>query len=162
MRNRDRAGFLRVVDEVALRVIIRVLADDLDGILVRADRAVRAQAVEQRPHHFRRFDGKLLVHRRDCVWLTSSLMPTVKWFFGFATARLSNTALTIAGVNSLEDKPYRPPTILGGRGNFEVPFAPVSAKAFKHVEIERLAVRARLLGAVQHGDGSAWWRAAPR
>ena len=36
---------------------------------------------------------------------TSSLMPTVKPCLGVAPARLSNTALTIAGVNSFEDKP---------------------------------------------------------
>ena len=62
MRNRDSSGFLRVIDEVTLRIIVRVLADDLDGFLVRADRAVRAEPVEQRPHHFRRLDRKLRVH----------------------------------------------------------------------------------------------------
>ena len=39
------------------------------------------------------------------VPVTSSLMPTVKWFFGEAALRLSNTALIIAGVNSFEDNP---------------------------------------------------------
>jgi len=42
MRNRDRAGFLRVVHEVALREVVGVFADDFDRVLVRADRAVRA------------------------------------------------------------------------------------------------------------------------
>ena len=37
--------------------------------------------------------------------LTSSLMPTVKWFFGVAAAMLSNTASTMAGVNSLLARP---------------------------------------------------------
>ena len=32
-------------------------------------------------------------------------MPTVKWFFGTRAVRLSNTALTIAGVNSFDARP---------------------------------------------------------
>ncbi len=47
VRSRQRAGLLRVVHEVALRVVLRVFADDLDGVLVGADGSVRAQAVEQ-------------------------------------------------------------------------------------------------------------------
>ena len=38
---------------------------------------------------------------------------TVKWFFGFAEAMLSNTDLIIAGVNSLDERPYLPPVMLG-------------------------------------------------
>ena len=36
---------------------------------------------------------------------TSSVMPTVKWFFGVSEARLSKTAFTIAGVNSFDESP---------------------------------------------------------
>jgi hypothetical protein len=39
--------------------------------------------------------------QRRLVWLTSSWMPTVKPFFGDGSAASSNTAFTIAGVNSL-------------------------------------------------------------
>ena len=46
VRDRDAAGLLGVVLEVALRVVLGVVADDLDGVLVRADRAVRAEAPE--------------------------------------------------------------------------------------------------------------------
>ncbi len=42
----EAARLLRVVFEVALRVVVRVGADDLDRVLVRADRAVGAEAVE--------------------------------------------------------------------------------------------------------------------
>ena len=54
VRDGDRAGLLRVVDEVALGVVVRLLADDLDGVLVGADRAVGAEAVEERAHGVRR------------------------------------------------------------------------------------------------------------
>ena len=38
-------------------------------------------------------------------WLTSSSMPIVKCFFGSPSARLSKTARTMTGVNSLDDSP---------------------------------------------------------
>ena len=41
------------------------------------------------------------------VKVTSSTMPTVKWFFGFgfAFASSSKTPLTMAGVNSFDASP---------------------------------------------------------
>ena len=50
VRNRHRAGFLGVINEISLRVVVGVLADDLDGILVGAHRAVGAQSVEHGTH----------------------------------------------------------------------------------------------------------------
>ena len=97
-------GFFRVIDEISLRAIRRVLADDLDRVLVGAHRAVGAQTEEDRPDDVVGFGGKSSSTGR-LVWDTSSLMPTVKWFLGEGSARLSNTALTMAGVNSLEDRP---------------------------------------------------------
>jgi predicted DNA-binding protein (UPF0278 family) len=52
MRDRLRAGFLGVVDEITLGKKFRIVADDLDRVLVSADRAVRTQSEEHRPHHF--------------------------------------------------------------------------------------------------------------
>ena len=46
--DRRRARLLGVVDEVALRVAVGLLADDLDRVLVGAHRAVGAEAVEHR------------------------------------------------------------------------------------------------------------------
>ena len=40
------AGLLGVVGEIGLRVLIGVVADDLDGVLVGADGTVRAQTIE--------------------------------------------------------------------------------------------------------------------
>ena len=48
--NRDRAGFLGVVDEVTLRVVVRIFTDDLDGVLVGAHGAVGTQSVEDGAH----------------------------------------------------------------------------------------------------------------
>ena len=44
--HRDAARLLRVIGKVRLRIHIRLVADDLDRALVRADRAVRAETPE--------------------------------------------------------------------------------------------------------------------
>ena len=64
VRDGPRPGFLRVVHEVRLHVDVRVLADDLDGVLVGAHRAVGAQPEEHRPEHIARFRGERWVHRQ--------------------------------------------------------------------------------------------------
>ena len=46
VRNRLATGFLRVINEIALRVERGVLADDLDGVLVGADGAVAAVSIK--------------------------------------------------------------------------------------------------------------------
>ena len=38
--NRDTAGLLGIIEEIALRVFIRIIADDLDGVFVGANRTV--------------------------------------------------------------------------------------------------------------------------
>ncbi len=61
-------GLLGVVDEVALRVVGRVLADDLDGVLVGAHRAIGTEAVEERPDHIASFRGERRDRRRGWYW----------------------------------------------------------------------------------------------
>ena len=67
VRDGHRARLLRVVDEVALGVVRRLLADDLDRVLVGADRAVRAQAEEHAPRHVVRLDVQVAVVRQRRV-----------------------------------------------------------------------------------------------
>ena len=59
--DRRGAGLLGVVHEVALREVRRLFADDLDGVLVRADRAVRAEADEDRALDVVRLDVERVV-----------------------------------------------------------------------------------------------------
>ena len=100
----DGARLLRVVHEVTLGEAVGLLADDLDGVLVRADRAVGAEPEEDRPQRVRRLDIEAVVHlQRQAV--TSSTMPTVKWRFGVGCGSSSNTAFAIAGENSFEPSP---------------------------------------------------------
>ena len=99
------ARLLGVVDEVALHVKVGLVADDLDRVLVGADRAVGAEPVEDRRRHVGRLDVGTSSSTASEVWVTSSVMPTVKWFFGACSRELSKTALTIAGVNSFDASP---------------------------------------------------------
>ena len=46
VRDGDGAGLFRVIHEVPLRVVVRVLTNDLDRILIGAHGAIRAEAVE--------------------------------------------------------------------------------------------------------------------
>ena len=98
------AGLLRVVDEVALGVAFGVRGQDLRRVLVRADRAVGAQAEEQRAHDVRRLDVEARVDGR-LVCDTSSVIPIVNPRFGSGFFSSSKTVLAIAGSKSFEDKP---------------------------------------------------------
>ena len=57
-------------------------------------------------------------------------MPTVKWLRGFAWRSSSSTAFTIAGVNSLEANPKRPPISRGGAAAAAVRAGQASCTAF--------------------------------
>ena len=61
VRDGHRPRLLRVVDEVALGVVVRLLADDLDRVLVRPDSAVGAETEEDRSHHVVALDVQLAV-----------------------------------------------------------------------------------------------------
>ncbi len=57
--NGNGAGFFRIVNEIALRVVVGFLANDLDRILVGADGSIRAQSEEERAHRAGDFGRKL-------------------------------------------------------------------------------------------------------
>jgi hypothetical protein len=81
VRDGRRARLLRVVDEVALRPAVGLLADDLDGALVGADRAVRAETVEDGTHRVR------LVERERRIDVEARLRDVVGDAEGEAPAR---------------------------------------------------------------------------
>ena len=150
VRDRDAAGLLGVVLEVALRVVLGVVADDLDGVLVRADRAVRAEAPEHallavalRHHkgvvaeqiaagdvvddaHHEVVERLLLCHVREDV-----------------RAHLGSEVLGADAVAAGEDL-----RVLEGDDTLLLGLADRGAR----VEVERVTDGARLLRAVQHRD----------
>ena len=145
MAHRHRARLLGVVDEVALRRVPRGVADDLDAVLVGADRAVRAEAVEHGAHHLGVLgvEGRIEVERE-----VGDAVPDAE---GEVVARPGLAELVVHGLDhgrrellgreavAAAHDPRHGAAGLGERG--------------EHVEVQRLAERARLLGAVEHGQG---------
>jgi hypothetical protein len=67
MRDGDGAGFLGVVDEVALGEEVGLFADDLDGVFVRADGAVGAETDEDAAAHAGGLEFEVVVPRERGV-----------------------------------------------------------------------------------------------
>ena len=109
MRHGDAAGLFGIVGKICLREHIRIFTDDLDGVLVGAYGSVGPQAPEFAAHRSFGRGIKLFGPFRE-VKVTSSTIPTVKWFLGPLERRLSKTAFAMEGVKSLLPRPYRPPT----------------------------------------------------
>ena len=151
MRDRHAARLLRVVLEVALRVVLGVVADDLDRVLVRADRAVRAKAPEHALlavalRHDERFVAEhvlVIVHVVD-----DSDHIAVKRLLGGhvledVRAHLRREVLRADAVAAGEDLRV---------GILDEALLLRLSDRGAGVEVERVADRARLLRAVEDGD----------
>ena len=149
MRYRLRARFVRIVDEVALGIEPRIFGDDLDAVLVGADRAVRAEPVEHRPHTSGGSIGNAGIGRR-LVWETSSSMPTVNPFLGSGLRQLVEYRLCQRRVEILrrqavaaaDDARHR----AARRRRHRL------RQALRRHRDTAARRRARLLGLLQHGD----------
>ena len=148
--NGDGAGLLGVVDEIALGVIVGILADDLDRVLVGADGAIRAEAVEHGAHGFGMLGGEagvegqagmsdVLVDADGEVVLGAGLGQLVEDGLDHGRGEFLG-GKTVAAADDLgEGKGDR----AGGNG---------LGDGGDHVAIERLARGAGFLGAVQDGN----------
>ena len=151
VRHGLRARLLRVVDEVALRVQVLLGAEDLDRVLVRADRAVRAEAEEDRADRAGRFDVQRRVIRQaqaGHVVVDADREPGPRPLAGefgentgdHARGELLRRQAVAAAGHQRQHRALTAGVRLGQRGD--------------HVEEQRLAVRTGLLGPVEHGDPS--------
>jgi hypothetical protein len=100
-----RAGLFRVVNEIALRVELGIIADDLDGVLVGA-----TVPSAPRPKNIARNTSSPSVLNRGSysrlVWETSSLMPIVKVVLRLVLLQLVEHGLDHRRrENSFDDKP---------------------------------------------------------
>ena len=87
------------------------------------------------------------------VWETSSLMPTVKWFFGAGCGeivkdRLDHGGREFLGGQAVAAAHDQRQTRRRGAG-----VAAMFEQGRHAILVERFAGRARFLGAVEHGDG---------
>jgi hypothetical protein len=149
----DRAGLLRVVHEVALREVVRLLADDLDRVLVGTDRAVRAQAEEHATDHVlaRAVDVEVAIHRqREMRHVVGDAHGEVH--LRPRLAELVEDRLHHRWRELLRRQPVA--AAHDGRHvrRFREARRPPLARGRHDIEIERVAKRARLLRTVEHGD----------
>ena len=142
VRGGDRTGLPRVVDEVALRVHRRVLADDLHRTAVGAHGAVAAQAEEHGPRHVVAFGREIVVRveaQEGHVVLDADDEPRLRLglrqfvVHGLHVGR--REFLRAQAVAAADDLRQRTVPTLGHRRD--------------DVLVERLAVGARLFRAIQ-------------
>ena len=149
VRHGLRARLLRVVDEVPLRVQVLLGAEDLDRVLVRADRAVRAEAEEDRADRAGRLDVQRRVVRQaqaGHVVVDADREPGPRPLAGefrehaghHARGELLRRQAVTPARHQRQHRALTAGVRLGQRGD--------------HVEEQRLAVRAGFLGPVEHGD----------
>ena len=158
VRDGHRAGLLRIVDEVSLRVVAGPLADDLDRVLVGSDGAVGAKAEEDRPHHVAGLDVELAVvvegkmgHVVDDAHgeVAPGLRPRQLVEDACGHGRrvfLGRQAVASADYDRIE----RGQAVLAGL-----------AQGGDDVQVERLSHRPRFLGPVEDGDPARRRRQRP-
>src|SRR5574341_192752 len=158
MGGRHRARFLRVVDEVALREIVGLFADDLDRVLVGTDRAVRAEAEEHATHRLGRLD------REGGIHLEAGVRDIVNNADREVVLRLSRRVIPLRGTLTRPYVQFIQRRLEHGRRELFGRQAVASTDDFyvgsfafdqriDHIQIKRLASRAGFLGAIQDGDG---------
>ncbi len=139
------AGLLRVVLEVGLHVLVGVVADDLDGVLVRAHGAVAAEAPELALHRAR---GRRVGARR--VLGKRQVGHVVHDAHGELARRGVLLQLLVHGEHRRGRGVLRGQAVAAAHHG-EVASALVRERVH-HVHVQRLAERARLLRAVHDRD----------
>ena len=152
VRSRHRPGFLRVINEVALGEVVGGLADDLDRVLVGADRSIRTQAIEQGPPHAFRFTVEVVIPRQarpaDVVENADGEM-VLRAGFG----QVIEHGLGHPGVELLRPQAVAPADHLR-EGALPQPGGNRFGQRRLHVLVERLPGRSRFLRAVEHTQGA--------
>ncbi len=150
VRHRHRAGFLRVVNEVALGLKLGGFADDLDRVLVGRHGAVGTEPPEHRMLQLARgirAEGGVPRERQMGHVVHDADRELA---FGLGAGQLVEHRGHHARREFLAGQPetpadhprHRADAIRGGFG-----------QRGHHILVERLALRAGLLAAVEHGDG---------
>ena len=122
--NRHRPRLLGVVHKVALGIVVGGLTDDLDRVFVSSHRSVGPKAVEHGLVDTFGPAGEVIIPWQ-MVLVTSSTMPTVKWFLGFVGFQVVEYGAGHAGVELFGAKPVAPADDPGMRSAAMRPPAPL-------------------------------------
>ena len=161
MRDGGGAGFLRVVDEVGLAVQACGLTDDPDRVLVGADGAIGAQAVEQRLKALSPAlpcgvaAGQLPggIHRQGAVGhvVVDAHREMVAGRLGREVVehRLHHRRCELLGGQAVAAAHH-----LRQQAGMAQMRLPVLSDGRHHIELERFGGAARLLAAIENGDAA--------
>ena len=152
MRDGRGTRLLRIVNKIPLSVEIGFLAHDLDGVLVRAHRAVRAEAIEHAAHH-----ALVRVGAEIFIPIQAGMAEVV-------VDADREMVFRLVLPQFIEHAPDHARREFLGRESIATahharhPGEPARsahkglADRRHHILVERLPVRTRFLGPVQHGD----------
>ena len=144
MADRQAAALFGIVGKIPLRIQVGVVSDDLDGVFVGAHGTVGAQAPEfAADGGFRGGIGKFGLQQRKVGHVVGDAHGKAGLFAGFGVAVHRKD---LAGGHILAAQ-----AVAAGVDRHR--FKPAAAQRRHHIQVQRLADGARLLGAVQHGDG---------
>ena len=139
----DAAGLLGVVLEVSLNVLVGVVADDLDGVLVSADGAVAAETPELALNGaFCRSGGSSLFGQREVSHVVNDAD-------GELTLHLVFLKLIVNGKDGCRRSVLRAEAVAAAD---HLNVASCVCNGGDNVEVQRLALSAGLLGAVEDCD----------
>ncbi|CDC68726.1 putative uncharacterized protein [Oscillibacter sp. CAG:155] len=138
------AGLLGVILEVCLNILVGMVADDLDGVLVGADGTIAAQAPELA------LDGALGSHAGSGLLLQAEVRDIIHDADGELTLHLVLVQLVIDSEHGSRRGILGTQTVTAA-DNLDVGLAGVGQSG-DNIHVQRLALCAGLLGAVQHGD----------
>ena len=143
VRDGDAAGLLGVVLEVRLDVLVGVVADDLDGVLVCADRAVAAETPELAGDRAgRRGVGRGLLFEG----VTGDIIDDAD---GEVALRLCSRQVLIDCKDACRGGVLRTETVTTAD---DLCLDALALQRGDDIEVERLAEGAGLLGSVENGD----------
>ena len=140
----DAAGLLGVILEVCLNILVGMVADDLDGVLVGADSTVAAQAPELA------LDGALGSHAGSGLLLQGEVGDIVHDADGELALHLVLVQLVIDSEHGSGRSILAAQTITAA-DDLDVGLAGVGQSG-DNIHVQRLALGAGLLGAIQHRD----------
>mmetsp|Transcript_37349 Transcript_37349/g.76623 ORF Transcript_37349/g.76623 Transcript_37349/m.76623 type:complete len:1132 (-) Transcript_37349:692-4087(-) len=144
MRHSEAARLLGVVLEVALSIVLRVLGDELDGRLVRADGTVRAETVEQALDGALGEDVDLVVHgQREVRHVISDADSELGLGLGGREVLIHSKRHARGEILASETE--------AAADNLDVTHAGLEESG-ADVKVQRLALRADILAAVEHSN----------
>ena len=141
--NGDAPGFFGVIGKIALGIHVRLVANDFDGTLVGADRAVAPKAPEKAAARTlgRNVEGFFLFKRRVGHIIDDAHRKVVLWRIKFQVVKDSEN---VAGIKFLAAHAIA--------SAYNDRTAVTLIEGIAHIKIERFPVGARFLRAVQNGN----------